>query len=178
MNCEQWEMSIALAVEGDLPEAEAAELRLHLETCAGCRQFAAEMKASQEALHSLAEESLPFLAVRQRVMAQVAPRRRPMGRLWGLAAVAAVIVVMLGVRFAGRQEVPAPPPVRVAVAPPRIDVPPAAPVPPVRQVVRPVRHVNRPAPVPAATEPLVVKMLTPDPDVVIYWLVDTKGEME
>jgi hypothetical protein len=28
----------------------------------------------------------------------------------------------------------------------------------------------------AYAEPLTVKMLTPDPDVVIYWLVDAKGD--
>ena len=34
---------------------------------------------------------------------------------------------------------------------------------------------NSPPPVPRpAAEPLKVKMLTPDPDVVIYWLIDSK----
>jgi hypothetical protein len=31
---------------------------------------------------------------------------------------------------------------------------------------------------PAPQEPFVVKLLTDDPDVIIYWIADTRGEFE
>jgi hypothetical protein len=36
------------------------------------------------------------------------------------------------------------------------------------------RILHAPAPRPGSSEPLKIKMLTPDPDVVIYWLIDAK----
>jgi hypothetical protein len=52
--------------------------------------------------------------------------------------------------------------VAVAVTPPKF----AAPAMP-----KPVAVKHAPA---KESTPLVVKMLTPDPDVVIYWLIDAK----
>jgi hypothetical protein len=31
-------------------------------------------------------------------------------------------------------------------------------------------------PTPAAAEPLIIKLLTPDPNVVIYWIAESKGD--
>lgn len=175
MNCEQWQLAIALDVEGDLPETEGVALREHLEICAGCRLFAEEMKASQETLHSLAEEGVPVMAVHARVMEQVAPRRR-VGWLWGLAAVAVMAVLVLaGVRMVWRQEPVVPPPsVQIATVPP----PAIAFTPPARPLFRAAVHHVRPVAASAPAQPLKIKMFTSDPNVVVYWLVDTKGENE
>ena len=69
---------------------------------------------------------------------------------------------------------PAVQPPRVAIAPP--PAPKAEPLPPAvasalpKRVVR-VRRVKKPLPPPPA-EPLMVKLVTDDPNVVIYWIAN------
>jgi len=60
--------------------------------------------------------------------------------------------------------------------------PPPAPPPrlqPAKRSVHPARRrVAPPKPAPEPQEPLLVKLETPDPDVVIYWIVEPKGDSE
>ena len=143
---------------------------VHVGECEGCRTLAREIQANAEALAALRGEELaarPF----------VPPRRLPW--VWGVAAAAALVAGVGVSRLLDREEA-----VRPAVTPPiveaRVEAPAPAPeiakpTPAARAQARPRAKAVLPAEGPS--QPLLVKMLTPDPDVVIYWLIDPdKGE--
>jgi len=145
---------------------------VHVGECEACRELAREIQANAEALAALRGEELvarPF----------VHPRR-PKPWIWGLAA-AAALVLGIGLPRLFRTEVvvepEVTPPVEVAQEEP---APPAPETPKRTQVVLRAKARPRPAvapPVEEPTQPLMVKMLTSDPDVVIYWLIDpVEGE--
>ena len=178
MNCRDWEERIALHAGGDLPPAEAAAVERHLRECAGCQVLASGMKQSLAMLKEAHDEPLApahFSTVRARVMAELEQKRRP---LWawawsfGLAAAAVALLVTLALRPGRTPERRAP---VVAVNHPPVVVAhePAVPPPPHRRVVR---RVVRPPIVPDTPdpEPLIVKLQTDDPNVVIYWIADRK----
>lgn len=161
MNCRECELLLA---EGE----RSASLNTHLADCEECRSFAAELSANAEVLRVMRDDVIPArpLLVRRR-------------NRWLLAAAAAAAVAALAI---GWSRMPAKVPVIVVAppkpAPPRVDPPaplkevtsttPAAPRKALRRApAKPVAPAER---VPA--EPLLVKMLTPDPDVVIYWLIE------
>jgi anti-sigma factor RsiW len=177
MNCRNWEERIALYAGGDLPPKEAAEAEAHLQDCAGCREFAAELREHaawmREAHHGL-PAAADFAAVRAGVLARLERRRRPVvwGLVWGGGfAAAAALVVLLVHRPPSEPAKPVPP---VAVVKPPIQTV-ENPLPrPVRRRRR--AHAFRPKETPLPPEPLVVKLITDDPDVVIYWIVDPKGD--
>jgi hypothetical protein len=118
-----------------------------------------------------------FSTVRARVVAELAQERR--GALWarrrawsyGLAAVAVALLIMLALRPGRTPErrtlvVAASHPPVVAVRKPA--------TPPRPSVAR--RKASR-APAPQVVpdrEPLIVKLQTDDPNVVIYWIADRK----
>jgi anti-sigma factor RsiW len=177
MNCSDWEERVALHAGGDLPPAEAAEVERHLRECAACQVFASGLKQSLALLKEAHGEPLAeahFSAVRARVVAELEHKRRPMWRrAWsfGLAAAVAALLVMLALRPGRTPERRAPvvaanhPPVVVAREP-------VVPPPPHRRVAR---RVARPiVPDTPAPEPLIVKLQTDDPNVVIYWIADRK----
>lgn len=167
MNCTDWEERIALHAEGDLPRPECAAVERHLAECAACREFLEEMKrslAELRAAHAEPLEAAAFTAVRARVLAQIDHTR---GLAWwlawigALAAAAAVLVILLLPR-------PVPPPKMIAAPPVQVAAVVRAPVIPVPAipVARPKkRKVPRP-------EPLIVKLITDDPNVVIYWITN------
>ena len=177
MNCRDWEERIALHAGGDLPPAEAAEVERHLRECAGCQVLASGLKQSLALLKEAHDEPLApahFSAVRARVVAELEQKRRP---LWawawsfGLAAAAVALLVTLALRPGRTPERRAP---VVAVNHPPVVVAhePAVPPPPHRRVARRVvRPIVPDAPDP---EPLIVKLQTDDPNVVIYWIADRK----
>jgi hypothetical protein len=163
MKCEDCEL--LLAQEEINPEVEA-----HVAGCFGCRSLAAELQANAHAMRALGQEVLPPVTM---------PERGVPWWKWTSAA-AALIITMGGAWWASR---PPKPPQIVSV-----DVKVTGIVPKeVAPVPAKIPEKLTPAAVPIApvayTEPLRVKMLTPDPDVVIYWLVDSKerdqkGELE
>lgn len=125
-----------------------------------------------EALRELRDAAeippVAYAAVRARAMERVAEGRRRVWPLWIAAATAAAgVASMLFLRTTP----PATPPVAAAI--PVAASPAPAPVPPL-PIVR-VRHRRHPKPA-LPGEPLQIKMLTDDPDVVIYWIVDKKGD--
>lgn len=128
------------------------ELDEHLRQCASCRALNEDLAANALAMESLRSEELPAIAFRT-------PRRR-----WAYgfvsAAAAAIIAVALLAHRAPPAARPAPPVEAVVRQPPSL---PAPEPPPVRKTV---------AVPPRKVEPLKIKMLTSDPDVVIYWIVD------
>lgn len=177
MNCGNWEERIALYVGGDLAAAEAAEVQRHLGDCPGCQVFASGLKESLEVLQGAHQEPIApahFAAVRARVMAELEGARQPWWRkvwVYGLVAAAAALVLVLAPR---------------PVAPVRPQPPVSggwqakAPAPPIRKVgqtLSSVKRRRRAAPAHADPgPPIVVKLLTDDPDVVIYWITDKSGE--
>ena len=160
----------------------------HLGDCAGCRRFAAELRESQAALKDLADEALDqaaLAAVRARVLAEL-DRPRRWTWAWGFAAVAALLLVLSVVLVRARRPVPLLPPPAVARIPQTVEPQPAPPATQARPVrrARAVRHVpkrvRRPEPAKLAvahkTEPMVIKFVTDDPNIVVIWLVEGKVE--
>jgi anti-sigma factor RsiW len=167
VNCTEWEERIALHAEGDLPQQERPAAEQHLGECPNCRKFLEELKQSLGALraaHAEPPAASAFTVVRAQVLAEIGqPRGRAgwLGWIGASAAAAAVLATLLVPR-------PVPPP-KIAAAPPvPVAIVPAAPViaPPATPVPRRKRR-TRPRP-----EPLVVKLITDDPNVVIYWITN------
>jgi hypothetical protein len=125
--------------------------------------------------HSAPLAAAHFSAVRARVVAELEQQRRPLWRRawgYGLAAAAVALLAMLALRPGRTPERRTN--VVVAVHAPSIAVSePVIPPAPHRRVAR---RVVRPPSVPdsPAREPLIVKLLTDDPNVVIYWIEDRK----
>lgn len=157
MKCEECELRLAQNQVD--PEVEA-----HLAGCPGCRSLAAELQANARVMRALGEEVLPAVTI---------PANGIPWWKWSSIA-AAVIITLSGAWWASR---PAKPPHIVSIDVKVTGVVPKTEVPYVKAEI-PAKLTPARAPiVPVANgEPLTVKMLTPDPDVVIYWLVDSKGE--
>ena len=165
-NCSDWEQEIA-------GERESAELVQHLEACERCREFAGEIEKNRAALAELPIDAPAYTAVRQRVLGEI-QAKRSRARWWGWSAVAAAAcVVIVSVLYVAprMQDVAPPAPIVAVKTPPLIEWTPKL-----------VRHHSsgrqlanaRPA---QKIEPIVaVKMLTDDPNVIIIWLVDQKGD--
>jgi len=135
-------------------------------------------------VHGEPIEAAHFAAVRARVLAELerAPARG-WRFAWGLAMAAAAMVVLMAIW--PRQElktvthVPAPV-VRAGGADPPVGGGTLGPPARTSRTVRPRRKAGPGGPErtggSAPPEPMVVKLLTNDPDVVIYWITGTKGE--
>jgi hypothetical protein len=180
MNCTDWEERIALSAGADLDPAAEAGVKRHLEECAACRGFAKGIEDSLALLRTAHQEPIAashYTAIRAGVLARLERERRPWRRwLWvpALAAGLAVAVLFVAMRPAKK--------LAVAVAPARKSELPAVVARTVEPVaprpLEPRRRVGRAA-APRSrqpVEPLVVKLLTNDPDVVIYWIADKKGD--
>jgi hypothetical protein len=133
-----------------------------------------EFEKNAAALRELAIPQAAFAAVRQRVLSEIQAKRRRMAWwTWPAVAAAACFAIVCVSYLSPRTERPA-----ALVAkkdPPKIEWT-------ARPVVQRVHHKSSGrllagrAPV-RKTEPLaVVKMLTDDPNVIIIWLVDQKGD--
>jgi len=189
MNCPDFEKLIALYVEDDLPERKAADLEAHLKACRSCQEFAEKLQASQSLLKSLGQESVDEAAlqeVRRRVLDGIAsgaePPRFPAWRLALGAALAAAAIFAAVTLWRPR----APEQRRVWEI---SEQAPAQAVPSIstasehaRVRTEKAKHALRQrrqsqgsltASVhPPQLEQLTVKLITDDPNVVIYWLVD------
>jgi anti-sigma factor RsiW len=178
MNCGEWEERIALYAGGDLPPAELQGVERHIAECAGCQLLLTGMRGNLEWLrdaHAEPVDAAHFTAMRARVLAELERGpNRGWRRAWVYAMLAAAAVLLIAVWPRRPQSVVAP-------------MPPA-PAAPMAQVVRApaastAHHRKRPRKIevkaeePAEpAEPLVVKLLTDDPNVIIYWISDGKGE--
>ena len=118
-----------------------------------------------------------YAAVRARVLAELGREKRPAWRrIWvgGLVAAAAAVVLLLWPRA-----VQTPERIEMAVsrpAAPQIEEPRPAHVTHRRRARMAPPSAAVSAPEKPPTEPLVVKLLTDDPNVVIYWIADSKGD--
>jgi len=176
VSCPKREADIALYAGGDLPAGRIGQIESHLGHCGDCRALLEELRAGQALLSELQDEPLDealVAQVRRRVLARVAEEGPGLARrYWKLALAAALIlaaILALPWRAAKRQ------PVARVEPSPRIQPAPAAP-PVIVPARRPVVRRHRRAKPPRAAAPLLVKFVTDDPNVVIYWLVDRKPE--
>jgi len=197
MNCMYSENDLALYVEGDLPTTASHAIQMHLPACESCRNIVAELKESQAILRMLREETVSLSAlssVRNRVLGELQSGKRLMWGRWvyALAGGMFVAVVCVGVLFHTRKP-------EVKVRPNILNVP-LRPMPlPLATEIRSfggdqqavataqnalrlnnARPRKRQRAVYAETttepvKPVVVKLLTDDPNIVIYWLVEPTG---
>lgn len=151
MTCQECELLIAADQNADE----------HLAECASCRALLEELRANAVAFESFAGDPLP--SVRGRVMSKIRPRRW----IWALAAAAAIVIAMLIPTH--RRPVSAP---VVSVAGGAPAVTPEA----VAKIQSPARKGGGTPRRSARRPTLTVKMLTPDPDVVIYWQFESEEE--
>lgn len=192
MSCQEYDDLLALFAGGDLDASVEERIESHIATCSNCRATVEELRSHREVLAGLADEAVDdtvLRSVRRRVMARIEPRAHRTGAWrWAWAAAAAIGAILVSVAVLKHPPDQAPvsttqrphpaPTVRAAEtsAPPTENL--AAQTQSVTQITRvwtppsarPIRE--------KAAEPLVVKMITDDPDVVIYWLVDSEGEMQ
>jgi hypothetical protein len=153
MTCAECELLLAQDEIG-------SEVEAHVAGCPGCRSFAFEVRANADAMRALGEEVMPSVVMRK--------RGTPWWK-WGSAA-AALILTASGAWWASR---PPKPPQIVSVDVHVTGIVPAKTAPFVKAPIPEKLTPTRVPVVPAVnTEPLRVKMLTSDPDVVIYWLID------
>lgn len=206
MSCAIWEERVALFAGGDLETAEAVAVERHLSECAACSALAADLRLELDGLREVHAEPLAaahYAAVRERVLVELAkPPRWRVAWAWawaaalGVAAAAALVVVMMK-----PAAIPAPVMPRLAaVAPPversmlrervrqaRKPVHLRAPMlaeravaPAVKEQQLALAEVVKPKlPAPPAVEDsrvAMVQLATDDPNVVIYWLFEEKGE--
>jgi predicted anti-sigma-YlaC factor YlaD len=165
MTCCEYEPLIALWVEGDLNDR---EVERHLAECSGCRELLEDLRSSQAALKELPVVDAAFLsAVRSGVLAKI-ERRRPMVWPW-VAAFAVAGALIIAVLTAPQKPTP------IAKSPVSGRATPPAAVARTTSVAkrrgRPRGRLRT-----KGSAPLVVKMLTDDPNIVIIWLVDQPGD--
>jgi hypothetical protein len=165
MNCGDWQERIALYAGGDLAPVEVQAVERHVEECAGCQMLLSGLRQSLGLLleaHGEPVEAAHFAAVRARVLAELERGRARAWRFAWMYAMAAA-VVLLAVTMWPRTEQ------RLV-----LHVPHAPTAPAVAKVV-----VKAPLPQRQVTEPsetVLMKIETDNPDVVIYWIAETKGE--
>ena len=182
MNCTDVENLAALAAGGDLMPQETRVLESHLAECAECAVRAARLQESQALLRGLADE--PFEpatleAVRRGVLAKIQRRTAVTVPIWRwafggatLLFTAALLWLHLTPRPLSLRRLPAPaPPANFEQA--RQMAPRPAPDTRVTAQHRRARRPRVAKPViTASRQPLLVKFLTDDPDVVVYWIVE------
>jgi hypothetical protein len=142
-----------------------------------------EWEKTLELLREAHQEPLDeanYAAMRACVLERL--RARPHRRWWPVWAAASLAaaglamwlwVISLGqvgqaIRLSRAGQGPVPP---IAAVPQVLELPPVISKPKARRVRR-----AKTAPTPSAAEPLLVKLITDDPDVVIYWIADPKGD--
>lgn len=156
------EETIALYVGGDLEPAAAAALERHLAACAECAALAQALESDRELLAS----PPPELAAFPGVALACTPRSKPYA---ALIAAAALVAAGLFMRDRSR-EIPPPPPVAAHFEAPPVRMPAVAPHPMQRRIRTAARRPEFPVP------PDAFRVPTKDPDVVIIWFAETKGD--
>lgn len=157
MTCNECQLQI---FDGELDVAATA----HLGMCEDCRELDREVRLNSAALAELRDEPVPT-------------ERRP--RRWQpwvatIAAAAASVFVLWGPR-----EYPPPPEIKPPVVAGGPSYKPEIRILRERPIVKPKMRIKRQAkPKPVEQEqPLLVKFITEDPEVVVYWIVEpNQGE--
>jgi anti-sigma factor RsiW len=163
MTCREYEPLLALYVGGDL---DGCDVEGHLADCAECRALLEDLRASQALLKELSAEAVDaalLSAVRAGVLAKTRPRR-----LWPWVAACAAAAALVMALIPARAPIP-----KRAPALPKTEAVRAVPTPTSKPALA---RRKRPRRQPHKAEPLVVKVLTDDPNIVIIWLVDQPGD--
>jgi hypothetical protein len=150
MTCPQSEL---LMGEGEMNEA----LQEHLAGCSECRDLWGELEANRHVMSAMGLEAMPAVPI----------QIRPALPWWKWTSAAAAVFITVGAAWWASRPVRPPQIVSIdvkvtGIAPKEVPVQKAAIPTVLKPAILPVAH----------EEPLRVKMLTSDPDVVIYWLVD------
>lgn len=171
MNCKTYQREIALWVGNDLSSRRARRLEHHLQNCAACRDYADSFRRHQNNIRKTAAEPLDTelgVGLLEAALSQIqaAPRPRPRFRppvLVKAAAMAAAVAAILFAIWVFHQ-----PGVN---APPKLAVPPVA----ANTAPRPIAPSQEPPvriPQIHKKNPVVMKLLTDDPNVVFVMLSD------
>jgi hypothetical protein len=118
MNCRNVEPLISRHLEGRLPAREAGAVSAHLDRCLSCRRRRDEFLAIGAELRALATLPAPVNVERHAVARWDAERGAPgagLRRPWGMAAMATILLAVLGLGIAVWEQRSAPPNTRVAV---------------------------------------------------------------
>ncbi len=158
MKCQECELWLA---GGEMD----ASVEDHLRGCAGCRALQVELRENTVALSSLRDDELPGVRTSERRPAVARPALP-----WMSAAAAAALLVLIAHQASQwRPIVETPRRPRVATDTVTVTADPIPGPSSKLPVLRKPERAVRSSPVEA---PVLVKMLTPDPEVVVYWLVD------
>jgi anti-sigma factor RsiW len=192
MSCSDFEHLIAMYVEEDLSAVEHSRVEVHLKKCSNCWDLAEDLKESQAAFKSIRQDvpdATALSALRERVLSEVSGvesmtwfERFLFGGLRRKAALACIALVLVGssAMWLARSPRVVPEKVTVAAVEPLPPVVVPAPIPeaePSSAPVRPTRkRAPRPAPAVEETKQVAIQFVTDDPNVIIYWLVDAKGD--
>jgi hypothetical protein len=176
MSCDQWEERVALYAGSDLAPVDAQAVERHVAGCVDCRAFLDGVRASLATVrkeHAEPVADAHFAAVRARVLGELQRRPAPRWRFAWVCALAGAFALLLLAWWPAPEE-------RLVITTPNAPAAPAvAPVGAKRALRRPRKveaKAAKPLVRPEPAEPLVVKLLTDDPNVVIYWITGTKGE--
>lgn len=186
MSCERWQELVALDAGGDLPRTEVPALAAHLAGCASCAALAAELRALVGRLGELraasadAEVTADVRAAVLRAVAGDRVRRRVVPTWW-LAAAALLGAIGIGLWVGTRPgptvhtpvaerriQTATPAPAAAGPAPGRV-TPELPPTLPARVAAAPPERCA------AAVEPVLVKLVTTDPDVVFYLVPEQRS---
>jgi hypothetical protein len=159
MTCSDRERDLALYAGGD---SEDGTLARHVETCPRCREYVDSMRTLLAGMTPDTVPAAPPIAAA--VMRTIRRRRYSLAAL-AVTAAAATVLIAAGVSMLMR------PVAIIAIAPPA----PAGAIvtaEPLRSTPKThsVKHHRAKTATPA--EPVVVKLVTDDPNVVIYWITD------
>jgi anti-sigma factor RsiW len=192
MNCKYSESELALYAGSDLAQAKMDEVSAHLQLCEACRLIVEDLRETQSAFQSIRQDTVSGSALallRTSVLEQLAARnaRRPWTR-WvygfagaGFAAVAALgLLSILPEHHTAVQRSAVYAPARPVESPSTVEpvnaVQSTVSVPAVKRVRHsPQRHVASDETSSKPPQEIVVKLLTDDPNIIIYWLVDQNG---
>jgi len=173
MTCGEWEERVALYAGDDLAPDDAQAVEQHVAECAGCQVLLSGLRESlalvREA-HGEPIESGHFAAVRARVLAEIEGGRARWWRFAWIYTMAAAAVVLVAVLWPRGEEHLA------------LPMPLAPPAPAIARVeeLKPIAPAHRASAARvASTEPaetVLMKIETDNPDVVIYWIAESKGE--
>jgi hypothetical protein len=183
MNCQEWEERIALYAAGDAGAGEAGETERHIAGCAGCQAFWRELQQSLEWLREAHREPIApahYAAVRARVMARMKSGHAPWWKqVWvygvGIAAVVVAALMMLPRPHAQSPQVAMVMPAAVERTTDAGQGAGSRPGGLPHQAVG-RRGALRARPPHRQAETILVKLETDNPDVVIYWIAEKKGD--
>lgn len=171
MNCLQMRDHITLYLSDDLSSQDTAIVQTHLKTCDSCQAYHADMREMMDDLQHLHTMDVPsgsLSHLQAKVMTTLdAPSTK---RAWlrpSLAlGTAALVAIVIGVSFVKNIDSPAPSEWTQALAPESI----VTREKPNEQTA--TKRITLAATTPEKAPPLIVKLYTNDPDIVIYWFGD------